>query len=201
METLRTSFLQNFGTTTSRVLANRKRVTCFMLVFVGINSFATEFWLGLKILAGLTSMGSWELLVKLEDFQGTSYVAIYHNFRVGPGPLYKLTVSGFDDSASNLTDSLTPHSGASFSTKDRDNDALEGINCALLYLGAWWYGTVTPVICHYTNLNGYNYNRGDLPHDDAHFAKGIIWKNEKKVYEQDYYFSWPKVEMKMRKIF
>ena len=172
-----------------------------MLVLFSINHFATEFWLGLKTLADLTSMGSWELLVKLEDFQGTSYVAIYHNFRVGPGPLYKLSVSGFDDSTSNLTDSLTPHSGASFSTKDRDNDALEGINCALLYLGAWWYGTVTPGICHYTNLNGYNYNRGDLPHDDAHFAKGIIWKNEKKVSEQDHYFSWPKVEMKMRKIF
>ena len=40
---------------------------------------------------------------------------------------------------------------------------------------------------------GRNYNRGDLPHETAYFAKGIIWKNEGKVAEQDYYFSWPKV--------
>ena len=165
-----------------------------MLVLFSINHFATEFWLGLKTLADLTSMGSWELLVKLKDFQGTSYVAIYHNFRVGSGPLYKLTVSGFDDSASNLTDSLTRHSGASFSTKDRDNEAIEP-NCALIYLGAWWYGTVTGH-CHYVNLNGYNYNRRD-----SHFGKGINWKNEEKVAEQGYSFSWPKVEMKMRKMF
>ena len=77
-----------------------------MLVLFSINHFATEFWLGLKTLADLTRMGSWELLVILEDFQGTSYVAVYHIFKVGPGPLYKLTVSGFDASASNLTDSL-----------------------------------------------------------------------------------------------
>ena len=155
----------------------------------------TEFWLGLKTLANVTSTGVWELLVILEDFQGMPYVAIYHNFKVGPGPLYKLTVSGFDASASNLNDSLTLHSGASFTTKDRDNDAVEGNNCALLYLGAWWY-----TACHSVNLNGYNYNRGDLPHNGTYYAKGIIWRNEKKVAEQDHYFSWPKVEMKMRKI-
>ena len=170
-----------------------------LLVLFSINHFATEFWLGLKTLADLTSMGSWELLVKLEDFQGTSYVALYHNFRVGPGPLYKLTVSGFDDSASNLTDSLTQHSGASFSTKDRDHDAHKGRNCADLYLGAWWYGTVKGH-CHYTNMNGFNYNRRDLPHVNSHFGTGINWLNQGKVAEQDYYFSWPKVEMKMRKI-
>ena len=156
----------------------------------------TEFWLGLKTLGNVTSTGVWELLVILEDFQGTSYVALYHNFKVGPAPLYKTTVSGFDVSASSLTDSLAGHSGAPFTTKDRDNDAGDGRNCALLYLGAWWYTN-----CHSVNLNGHNYNRGDLPHDDKHFAKGIIWKNEKIVAEQDYFFSWPNVEMKIRKMF
>ena len=156
----------------------------------------TEFWLGLKTLGNVTSTGVWELLVILEDFQGTSYVALYHNFKVGPAPLYKTTVSGFDVSASSLTDSLAEHSGAPFTTKDRDNDAGDGRNCALLYLGAWWYTN-----CHSVNLNGHNYNRGDLPHDDKHFAKGIIWKNEKIVAEQDYFFSWPNVEMKIRKMF
>ena len=101
--------------------------------------------------------------------------------------------------ASNLTDSLTGHSGASFSTKDRDNDTDDG-NCALIYLGAWWYSPVKG-ICHYVNLNGYNYNRRDLPHVNSHFGTGINWLNQGKVAEQDYYFSWPKVEMKMRKIF
>ena len=145
-------------------------------------------------MANLTSSGTWELMVELEDFQNKSYIAMYHRFRVETRPLYKLTVSGYDIAASNLKDSLTLHSGEAFTTKDRDNDK-HSDNCAVMFLGAWWYAS-----CHSVNLNGYNYNQGDLPHESPkYYAKGIIWRNEGNVAEQDHYFSWPKVEMKIRR--
>jgi len=161
----------------------------------GFGEPTKEFWLGLNTLANLTSSGTWELMVELEDFQNKSYIAMYHKFRVEPSPLYKLSISGYDTDASSLTDSLTQrHNSQSFSTSDRDND-ISGSNCADLYLGAWWYDN-----CHVSNLNGYNYNRGDLPHEKPkYYAKGIIWMNNGNVEEQDYYFSWPKAEMKIRR--
>ena len=163
--------------------------------FILISDFSPpEFWLGLKTLSNITSTDVWELQVSLEDFCENSYSATYHQFKVEPGPLYKLNISGYNETASNLQDTLTGLNGAPFSTKDRDNDKHQTANCAEAYLGAWWY-----TACHSSNLNGYNYNRDDLPENPTYYAKGIIWRNEKNVAEQDYYFSWPKVEMKIRK--
>ena len=133
-------------------------------------------------------------MVELEDFQNKSHIALYHKFKVQPSPLYKLSVSGYDTDASSLKDSLSGQNGYAFTTKDRDNDVY-GENCAIRFLGAWWYAK-----CHASNLNGYNYNRGDLPHESPkYYAKGIIWRNEENVAEQDHYFSWPKAEMKIRR--
>ena len=129
----------------------------------------------------------------MEDFQKKTYSAVYHQFKVEPGPLYKLRVSGYNSTASNLQNSLAIHNNASFSTKDRDNDT-HNDNCAKRFEGAWWYKA-----CHSSNLNGYNYNQGDLPENQTYYAKGIIWRNEGNVAEHDHYFSWPEVEMKIRK--
>ena len=185
-------YVQGFGEPT-------KGNTFFVKSFGGTSfNIFTEFWLGLNTMANLTSSGTWELLVELEDFQNKSYIAMYHRFRVEPSPLYRLSISGYDTAASSVADSLNggneQHNGQAFSTKDRDNDKW-GNNCAEQFLGAWWYGS-----CHNSNLNGYNYNRGDLPHENPkYYAKGIIWRNEGNVAEQDHYFSWPKVEMKIRR--
>ena len=159
-----------------------------------LNKVSTEYWLGLKTISNITSLGTWELMVELEDFQNKSHIALYHSFKVQPSPLYNLSISGYDADASSLKDSLSGLNGYAFTTKDRDNDIWER-NCAIAYLGAWWYTN-----CHSSNLNGYNYNRGDLPHESPKFyAKGIIWRNEENVAEQDHYFSWPKAEMKIRR--
>jgi len=160
----------------------------------GFGETTKEYWLGLKTISNITNLGTWELMVELEDFQNKSHIALYHSFKVQPSPLYNLSISGYDTDNSSLKDSLSGLNDSAFTTKDRDNDIWHG-NCAVAYLGAWWYSS-----CHSSNLNGYNYNRGDLPHErPKYFAKGIIWRNEENVAEQDYYFSWPKAEMKIRR--
>ena len=142
----------------------------------------------------MTLTGQWQLRVDLEDFAGKSYFALYNNFMINfdsIGP-YTLSVSGFD-AQSTLQDRLAGLNGAPFSTSDNDNDAWSS-NCAVKFKGAWWYTD-----CHSSNLNGYNYFNGTLPETSTYYAKGIIWRNENNVLEQDYYFSWPKAEMKIRK--
>merc|ERR1712130_33793 len=112
-----------------------------------------EFWLGLASISELTKVGIWELRVDLVDFEGNNYTAFYSEFKVKEEPLYRLSIAGFDTEISTVRDSLKWHNGMAFSTSDNDNDASENENCAVRYLGAWWYNH-----CHESNLNGYNYN-------------------------------------------
>ena len=152
-------------------------------------------WLGLRSISSLTREGTWQLRVDLVDFQGGRYTALYNNFRLEEEAPYRIHISGFDAQQSNVQDRLSYTNGAAFSTRDKDND-ISNANCASIYLGAWWYTK-----CHSSNLNGYNYNKGDLPETSEFYAKGIIWKNEANKPDQDYYFSWPAVEMKIRRTF
>ena len=78
-------------------------------------------------------------------------------------------------------DSLGPHRGMLFSTKDRDNDKWSTGNCASKYTGAWWYNG-----CHYSNLNGLYLNGKDDP-------KGMDWRLWKNTH-----YSVKKSEMKIR---
>ncbi|VDI24207.1 Hypothetical predicted protein [Mytilus galloprovincialis] len=72
------------------------------------------------------------------------------------GVLDKLRVIGGD--------SLKPHNGRMFSTKDKDNDIVQ-IGCAQTYKGAWWYNG-----CHSSNLN-----EEYLGGNHSNYANGIIW--------------------------
>ena len=49
----------------------------------------------------------------------------------------------------NADDSLDFHNQMQFTTKDDDNDANDGVNCATRWKGAWWYED-----CYRSNLNG-----------------------------------------------
>ena len=92
----------------------------------GFGNCSGEFWLGLDNMANITREGNWQLRVDLTDWDGAEYFALYDNFRVGPGPLYKLHLpkEGFNTGLSTLGDSLSYSDGMAFSTRDRDNDKM-----------------------------------------------------------------------------
>ena len=79
-------------------------------------------------------------------------------------------------------DSFSYHRGASFSTKDRDNDVVPH-QCAVTFKGGWWYTR-----CRDANLNGI-YRNGS--HETR--ADGINWFH----WKGDYY-SAMRTEMKIR---
>ena len=80
-------------------------------------------------------------------------------------------------------DSLLVHRGHPFSARDRDYDNHAKLDCAMYYIGAWWYNG-----CHDSNLNGRYYN-GSHPNK----GQGIIWHTWKGSY-----YSVKRAEMKIR---
>ncbi|KAF5924566.1 hypothetical protein HPG69_004438 [Diceros bicornis minor] len=113
----------------------------------GFGSQDSEFWLGNENLHQLTLQGIWELRVELEDFHGNRTFAHYASFRLlGEADHYQLVLGKFLKGTAG--DSLSFHSGKSFTTHDADHDS-SGSNCAVTVHGAWWYAS-----CYRSNLNG-----------------------------------------------
>ncbi|XP_071979098.1 ficolin-2-like [Engystomops pustulosus] len=149
----------------------------------GFGSRQSEFWLGNENISYITSSGTWELRIDLQDFDFINSFAKYSSFKVmGESEKYKLVLGGF--TGGNAGDSLSYHNGMMFSTIDQDNDA-DPRSCVDLYKGAWWYNQ-----CHESNLNGLY-----LPGKHDSFANGINWLSGK-----GYYYSYRKSEMKIRRV-
>ena len=127
----------------------------------GFGNLKREFWLGLDHIHCLTSAAPrTELRVELADFKGNYKYAQYSFFSVGnSGTNYRLNIAGYTGTAG---DSLAPHNGMEFSTKDRVNDQWSG-NCATLWKGAWWYKS-----CGQSNLNG-------LYRSGLDYLEGVAW--------------------------
>ena len=112
----------------------------------GFGDLRGNFWLGLKALHSLTSVGSWTLRVDLKASDGDKGFAKYTNFKIGNQQTkYKLMYGKF--SSGNIGDSLGIAKDSSFSTFDRDNDNWVD-HCASNHKGGWWYNS-----CFYANLN------------------------------------------------
>ncbi|KAM7363115.1 uncharacterized protein ACRADG_000166 [Cochliomyia hominivorax] len=128
----------------------------------GFGDVDGEFFIGLKKLHALTNYnGPQELMIVMEDVNGTRAHAKYDTFAIGNDTeSYKLKKLG--KYTGTAGDSLKQHLGMKFSTKDRDNDVHATQNCAALYTGAWWYTG-----CHKSNLNG--------KYGDNNHGKGINW--------------------------
>ena len=86
-------------------------------------------------------------------------------------------------------DSLTHHSGKSFTTIDNDNDNVRDDNCAAIAKGGWWYRK-----CHRSNLNGL-YLNGD--HTGCCEAEGMEWRDWGNQ-NTGYYYSYLASVMKIR---
>ncbi|XP_078492833.1 ficolin-2-like [Ciona intestinalis] len=144
-------------------------------------NLSNEFWLGLENLHALTSNGSYELRVELEDCENDRRYAKYSSFAIGSGEQqYRLTVSGY---SGNAGDSLSFHNGNSFSTFDSDHDTWGG-NCAVDFHGAWWYRG-----CSFSNLNGEYLN-----------CQTDSYRSASWYHFRGYYYSLKFIEMKFRPI-
>ena len=141
-----------------------------------------NYWLGLRRVHHISSTcehGA-NLFIYLESFtpDDTAY-AYYSRFGLSDANSnYRIAIDGYSGTAGGTGFA----DGASFTTRDNDNDQ-DINNCADLYRGGWWY-----VDCHLANLNGLYYYT-----NPTSYADGICWSAYK-----GYYKSMRKVEMKIR---
>uniref|UniRef100_A0A1X7V9Q7 Fibrinogen C-terminal domain-containing protein n=1 Tax=Amphimedon queenslandica TaxID=400682 RepID=A0A1X7V9Q7_AMPQE len=111
--------------------------------------------------------GSSTLRVELKDFENIKAEAKYYGFKLVT-PL--LTATQYSGTA---TDSLAFHNGKKITTRDRNNNEYQSVNCAQRYVGAWWFHN-----CYQSNLNGqYDHNP-----TRAGYGRGISWVNWKGYY-------------------
>ncbi|XP_038062009.1 microfibril-associated glycoprotein 4-like [Patiria miniata] len=151
----------------------------------GFGDLSGEFWLGNDKLVTLTSddsRGTWELRVDLEDWENNTAWAKYSDFQISPGE-YNLTIGRYDVT-STAGDSLEYHRGSPFTTKDRNNDAVN-YNCAQHNSGAWWFNW-----CFASHLNGRYY-----PYANEGSYNGVQW-----LYWKPVPYSLKSCSMKMREI-
>jgi len=168
-----------------------------------------EYWLGTDHISQLTKMGPTEVLIEMEDWQGSKVHAQYQQFTVqSETSNYVLSVAGYSGTAGNTflegarelfgeNRTMTIHNGMMFSTFDRDNDKWipgdPSKQCSREDGGGWWYNR-----CHSANPNGRYYIGGAYT---RHMAKhgtddGIVWMNWKGSW-----YSLKAISMKIRPFF
>ncbi|XP_076085335.1 angiopoietin-1-like [Mytilus galloprovincialis] len=111
-----------------------------------------EYWIGNDNLhAILSEERKFKVRFVLVDVSSERAYAEYSNFYVGnEDSNYELSISGYSGTAGDGAMDYTGTSlhGMMFSSKDRDNDLLEG-SCAINKCGGWWHRE-----CTYGNING-----------------------------------------------
>ena len=129
-----------------------------------------EFWLGLsKIYRVHKAREFIELRIELTDFEGNTGYATYTYFEIGDNATeYTLTSIAYN-SSSTANDGLTQSHNMKFSTRDNDNDQIDG-NCAEQAKGAWWYNECSTD----ANLNGV-YHESAI--NDTTSVSWYPWKN------------------------
>ncbi|KAJ8277906.1 hypothetical protein GJAV_G00081520 [Gymnothorax javanicus] len=133
----------------------------------GFGDLDKEFWLGLRKIYSITRQSdSNTLQITLEDWQEQKRSIEYQFSLEGPDTNYTLHLTHL---YGDLPNAMSNNTGMKFSTKDRDNDNHEDINCAESYSGGWWFSA-----CGETNLNG-NYI-SVRPRGRTERRRGIYWK-------------------------
>ncbi|XP_053385347.1 tenascin-R-like [Mercenaria mercenaria] len=115
-----------------------------------------NFWLGLSQIHQITSQGTYELRIDIENVNNDRAVALYQDFGISNATLdYTISVGSFsyDPSLNIPGDDLTGVNNMKFSTHDMDNDEEDTVNCSQFCRSAWWYN-----LCQHdvpsSNLNG-----------------------------------------------
>ncbi|XP_053663598.1 microfibril-associated glycoprotein 4-like [Anopheles marshallii] len=130
----------------------------------GFGDTEGEHWLGLDNLHQMLSKGRHELLVVMENFNGTTAYAHYDMFSIGT-ELERYAIKTIGKYRGTAGDSLSYHIGSKFTTYDQDND-VHASNCASIYNGGWWFKD-----CHSCYLNG-DYVQ---PSQNTNIERGLIW--------------------------
>ncbi|KAM5135075.1 ficolin-1-like [Mantella aurantiaca] len=130
----------------------------------GFGSRMNEFWLGNDNIHWLTSSGSWEMRVDLEDFDTIKRFAKYSSFKIlSESEKYKLLLGDFKDG--NIYNAMQGHQNKLFSTHDQNNEEPKE-TCAKSFKAGWWYTN-----CYTAHLNGVY----KLPKETV-FHAGVEWK-------------------------
>lgn len=135
----------------------------------GFGSLNDEFWLGLEKIHSVSKGGNYILKLQFSDWLD-EVQTINYPFRLnGEESNYSLRILG--SPAGNLESSLsTETSGVPFSTRDKDNDQKNDLNCAKQLSGGWWFSN-----CGRSNLNG-RYFVTSAPKQRHQRKQGVFWK-------------------------
>ena len=101
----------------------------------GFGDLTSEFWLGNKYIHELTNGYQNRVLFLLKKFDSkVVHTAVYNQFNVGnEAGWFKLSITDFVSSLSDVTNSMAHHNGKVFTTIDEDHDESAVTNCAQLY--------------------------------------------------------------------
>nr|XP_038058751.1 ficolin-3-like [Patiria miniata] len=153
------------GVIHKRKLGSVNFTRCWAEYRDGFGDLTGEFWLGNEVVRKLTSEGTWNLHITMDE-AGYAYPKKLRlkQFKIA-GDNYTLHVNPLQpwerhySAGKSFTDVSV---GQPFSTYDRDNDADGNANCAAQLKGGWWFKTCTGGVGNVdlvpTNLNGeYSY--------------------------------------------
>ena len=112
-----------------------------------------SFWMELEEIHQHTTTYDVSLYIDIETYEGEPFTLKLETFSVGNAESnYAWNISGFSQSPDRIKGQIFPDNsnGMMFTTRDRDNDRRNTINCAAdVHRGGWWYHR-----CTYINLNG-----------------------------------------------
>lgn len=138
----------------------------------GFGDLQGEFWLGLKKIYSLASQGNSVLHIQLEDWKQNRHFIEYGFYLDGPESKYAIRLIYPSGSLPNL---MSNHTGAVFSTMDRDNGGNWASRCPHPQSGGWWFNS-----CEDTNLNE-QYLRMRA-NGRSQRRRGIQWRSGQKEF-------------------
>ena len=129
----------------------------------GFGTVEYDFWLGNEFMYNATKLynphvsKTAELYIVVASADDKRFYAMYKNFSMlSETTNYKLQVSSLFKGT--MGDAMAYHNNAMFSTRDRDNDDANTLNCAYKFGGSgWWFKK-----CYYALLTRMKWDAVDL---------------------------------------